>query len=42
MGRAYTLAEILAPFSTPAALAAWQARCRSHPSECAEDGQHAD
>jgi Tol biopolymer transport system component len=48
-GRAYTLAEILAPFSTPAAqaarrdaLAAYQARCRSHPSECAEDGQHAD
>jgi Tol biopolymer transport system component len=48
-GRAYTLAEILAPFSTPAAvaarrdaLAAYQARCRSHPAECAEDGQHAD
>jgi Tol biopolymer transport system component len=48
-GRAWTLAEILAPFSTPAALAArrdalsaYQARCRSHPAECAEDGQHAD
>jgi Tol biopolymer transport system component len=48
-GRAYTQAEILAPFSTPAALAArrdalaaYQARCRSHPPECAEDGQHAD
>jgi hypothetical protein len=48
-GRAYTLAEILAPFSTPAALAArrdalaaYRARCGSHPSECAEDGQHAD
>jgi Tol biopolymer transport system component len=48
-GRAYTQAEILAPFSTPAALAArrdalaaYQARCRSHPAECAEDGQHAD
>jgi adenine deaminase len=48
-GRAHTLAEILAPFSTPAALAArrdalsaYQARCRSHPAECAEDGQHAD
>jgi Tol biopolymer transport system component len=48
-GRAYTLAEILAPFSTPVALAArrdalsaYQARCRTHPSECAEDGQHAD
>jgi Tol biopolymer transport system component len=48
-GRAYTLAEILAPFSTPAALAArrdslaaYQARCRSHPDECAEDGHHAD
>ncbi|AWG45825.1 hypothetical protein AM586_15230 [Massilia sp. WG5] len=48
-GRAYTLAEILAPFSTPAApaarrdaVAAYQARCRSHPAECAEDGQHAD
>jgi Tol biopolymer transport system component len=48
-GRAYTLAEILAPFSTPAALAArrdavaaYQARCLSHPAECAEDGQHAD
>lgn len=48
-GRAYTLAEILAPFRTPAALAArrdalaaYQARCLSHPSECAEHGQHAD
>ncbi|MGJ7917283.1 amidohydrolase family protein [Massilia sp. LXY-6] len=48
-GRAYTQAEILAPFRTPAAmaarrgaLAAYQARCRSHPSECAEDGRHAD
>jgi Tol biopolymer transport system component len=48
-GRAFTQAEILAPFSTPAALAArrdalaaYQARCRSHPAECAEDGQHAD
>jgi hypothetical protein len=48
-GRAYTQAEILAPFSTPAALAArrdalaaYQARCHSHPAECAEDGQHAD
>jgi Tol biopolymer transport system component len=47
-GRAYTLAEILAPFSTPAALAArrdalaaYQARCRSHPAECAEDVPHA-
>jgi Tol biopolymer transport system component len=48
-GRAYTQAEILAPFRTPAALAArrdalaaYQARCRSHPMECTEDGQHAD
>ncbi|CAH0318169.1 Protein TolB [Massilia sp. Bi118] len=48
-GRAYTQAEILAPFRTPAALAArrdalaaYQARCRSHPAECTEDGQHAD
>jgi Tol biopolymer transport system component len=48
-GRAYTVAEILAPFRTPAALAArrdalaaYRARCGSHPSECAEDGQHAD
>jgi hypothetical protein len=48
-GRAYTQAEILAPFSTPAALAArrdalaaYEARCRSHPGECAEDGHHAD
>lgn len=48
-GRAYTQAEILAPFSTPQALAArrdalaaYQARCASHPAECAEDGQHAD
>jgi hypothetical protein len=21
---------------------AWQARCRSYPAQCAEDGQHAD
>jgi hypothetical protein len=48
-GRAFTQAEILAPFRTPAALAArrealaaYQARCRSHPAECAEDGQHTD
>jgi Tol biopolymer transport system component len=48
-GRAFTQAEILAPFTTPAALAArrealaaYQARCLSHPAECAEDGQHAD
>lgn len=49
-GRAYTQAEILAPFRTPAALAArrdslaaYQARCASHPGECAEDSHpHAD
>jgi adenine deaminase len=34
-GRAYTLAEILAPFSTPAAL------CRADPHNCA-DMNHAD
>lgn len=48
-GRVWSQAEILAPFATPQALAArrdalaaYQARCRSHPSECAEDGRHAD
>jgi hypothetical protein len=48
-GRAFTQAEILAPFSTPAALAArqqslaaYQQRCGTHPAECAEDAGHAD
>lgn len=47
-GRAWTQEEILAPFRTPAALAARQdslaayaARCRAQPQECAEDGEHA-
>jgi len=48
-GRAWTQAEILAPFSTPAALAArrqalaaYAANCRTRPAECAEDAGHAD
>jgi Tol biopolymer transport system component len=46
-GHTYTQGEILAPFSTPAALAArrdnlaaYAARCRAEPAECAQD--HAD
>jgi len=48
-GRAYTQGEILAPFSTPAALAArrhnlaaYAARCKAVPAECADDHGHAD
>lgn len=48
-GRAYTQGEILAPFSTPAALAArrhnlaaYLARCKAVPGECAQDHGHAD
>jgi len=47
-GRTWTQGEILAPFSTPAALAArrdnlaaYAARCKAHPGECAPDEGHA-
>jgi hypothetical protein len=48
-GRAFTQAQILAPFRTPAALAARQtgldaynARCKQLPAECGPTGAHAD
>ncbi|MEO7581083.1 MAG: amidohydrolase family protein, partial [Massilia sp.] len=48
-GRPFTEAQILAPFRTPAALAArakdlaaYQAHCAAHPEQCGDGGAHAE